>query len=155
MIIQTTIPIPGNKKKIYFEVSIRHDGNDGGIIDIGLSKRMMFSQESSGLNQHSYVYISDGTIEYGKMKQENTKKYGQEDVVGCYADLEKQIFYFTKNGLVVNEPIGYNYSDILSPPQLLYPTIVLSAEGSRVQTNFGEKRFMFNVKGKLIYFIFP
>ena len=102
MIIQTTIPIPGNKKKIYFEVSIRHDGNDGGIIDIGLSKRMMFSQESSGLNQHSYVYISDGTIEYGKMKQENTKKYGQEDVVGCYADLEKQIFYFTKNGLVVN-----------------------------------------------------
>ena len=73
-----------------------------------------------------------------------------EDFYCSYLDFEQNVFFYTKNGLIVNQPKIYHVENFVYFPDFLSPTVGLNTAGTTVQTNFGEKMFKFPLKGKLV-----
>eukprot|EP01130_Rhizamoeba_saxonica_P003814 TRINITY_DN1581_c0_g1_i2.p1 TRINITY_DN1581_c0_g1~~TRINITY_DN1581_c0_g1_i2.p1 ORF type:complete len:564 (+),score=102.85 TRINITY_DN1581_c0_g1_i2:41-1693(+) len=70
--------------------------------------------------------------------------YTTGDIIGCGVDWNTNALFFTKNG----EFIG-NTNDKIMRISKLYPIIGLHSHGEKVQVNFGEKPFVFDIVSKI------
>ena len=138
--------IPTDTKRVYFEASVKCLGKDGGFVAIGLISESSSLQDLPGYSGNCYGYHSNGNIYSNGISEYWNAEYKDGDTVGCYADLENELLYFTKNGCVVNES-KLNRRDVLPFPDVLYPAIGMSSKGAIVSTNFGEKDFVFDFEG--------
>ena len=119
-----------------------------GKVAIGFSlSRLPTNQGLPGEQYNSYGYHSDGKIFISGRHTKRISRYGAEDTVGCYLDLENDVYSYTKNGLILYQS-STNQDDIGLPPSgTFYPTIGLNTEIYALKTNFGENRFEFPLTG--------
>ena len=144
-LIQTENYIPMSNYRFYFELEIENIGDENSIVAIGLSARPPFFDSLPGLIDLSCGYYSDGSILHNGKNDlfDQGDKYGKGDIVGCYGDLKNGLFYFTKNGFVVNEPRANPTERIDIVSDKLFPTIGLKGDGTRIKSNFGKEKFIF------------
>ena len=145
-----------NDMKFYFEVLVQKLETEISRVAIGFTTpRLNNNKELPGENLNSYGYHSNGNIYHSSKVEEVNVEYGVGDIVGCYLDFEHNVFFYTKNGLIVNQSKTYEEKifDLFSIPDFLYPTVGLNTGGTTVQTNFGEEEFKFPVQGTSCNFL--
>ena len=148
-LIQTKNCIPISDYKFYFELEIEQMIEEHAIVAIGLSTRAPSVDSLPGFIDLSCGYHSDGSIFHDGKKDpfSQGEGYGEGDVIGCYGDLENGLFYFTKNGFVVNEPRANPKGKIDFVSDTLFPTVGLKGNGTRIRSNFGKETFTFDPDG--------
>ena len=151
-LIQTKNYIPISDYRFYFELEIESMADENADVAIGLSARTSSLESLPGLIDLSCGYHSDGNILHNGKKDPFSQGnyYGEGDIVGCYGDLAKGLFYFTKNGFVVNEPRTNPNGRINILSDTLYPTISLKGNGTRVKSYFGNGISSFDPNGKFM-----
>lgn len=139
--IQANRPAPCHPLFYYFEMTVK-DGGQKGMIGIGFTDKQYFKHSSQpGWKPNSYGYHGDD----GKLycAQIFGKRYGPRfttgDVVGAGINYAKDEIFFTKNGTLLPSV----HKDV---KVLLYPTIGLQSPDEKVEVNFGQQKFTFNVE---------
>ena len=155
--IRTTNPIDFRIEMYYFEMTVRQPGNEG-IIGIGLTKRNVKSRngEFPGWYDDSIGYHGDnGGIFHndGGDCEVASKPYTTGDTVGCC--LKKvmmgqemyRLCFFTLNGHKVGTAKVLEDGDF-------FPTIGLAEAGAEVDTNLGQKAFVFDLEGMESHYLY-
>ena len=147
--IRSSRPIPSTCNIYYFEMKIL-DGIENGPIAIGLATDSFNLRRMPGWDQFTIGYHGDD----GKLFYQNKKgniygpTYGKGDVVGCGVYLGNNTVFFTKNGH------SFGVATKHLPDQEWYPTIGLRGENQKVEVNFGNKQFAYDIStyyGKLCF----
>ena len=139
--VRSSNAIPPTCNVYYFEMKVIDEGENG-IIGIGLTSNGSKLNRMPGWNKNTIGYHGDnGKVYKGKR---NGSKYGPSfgvgDVVGCGLDLKRNTVFFTKNGC----SIGVAISNLPSNNSW-YPTIGLHSRNEKIEVNFGQKDFAFDV----------
>jgi hypothetical protein len=128
------------RRYYYFEITIKDCGL-GGRIGIGFTDEDFQNYRQPGWAANSYGYHGDdgaffkGTSEgfaFGP-------KFSTDDIVGAGIDHLKQEIFFTKNGKLVGDCIPNEVR------HTLYPTIGFHSEGAKVEVNFRQQKFKYNL----------
>ncbi|KFY88352.1 hypothetical protein V498_06811 [Pseudogymnoascus sp. VKM F-4517 (FW-2822)] len=135
-VIRADHAMPGNQM-YYFEAEIMEDANDK-IIGVGfceehapLNRMLGWDKGSWGYHgDNGNLYTPSGGTEYGPL-------YAKGSVVGCGVDFDKEITFFTLDG------VSLAFREIKGK---LYPAVCFDSEsgGSYVLANFGQKPFKFD-----------
>ena len=151
-------PIPSTCNLYYFEVKIVNDGKTKEI-EIGIA--------TDTLNYINIVEWNNGRrcIGYrgndGKLyewieyvgKEYDGKEYGPTfeigDVIGCGVNLQTKGVFFTKNGMIIGLTNEY-----FEDNKTWFPAVSLHAKNAKVELNFGEHVFMFDICKYLSVFKF-
>uniref|UniRef100_A0A914CN74 B30.2/SPRY domain-containing protein n=1 Tax=Acrobeloides nanus TaxID=290746 RepID=A0A914CN74_9BILA len=138
--IRAIRPIPKSSGVYYFEIRVASRGADGAI-GIGICGKSSslnsmpgWETDTIGYNGEDGMVYCDG--EYLKYKQ---KTFTTGDVVGCGVDFCKKEIFFTKNGK------NLGVADVNIPIIDIYPTIGFNSAGAIMETNFGQKSFVYDV----------
>ncbi|CAK9297832.1 unnamed protein product [Gordionus sp. m RMFG-2023] len=111
---------------------------------IGLSSQGVSMNRLPGWDKHSYGYHGDDGRSFcsSGTGQPYGPTFTTNDIIGCGLDYVKNTCFYTKNGV----DLGTAFQDV--PPNL-YPTVGLQTLGETVETNFGQKPFVFDIRDKL------
>ncbi|OUM65547.1 hypothetical protein PIROE2DRAFT_59916 [Piromyces sp. E2] len=143
MNILTLKPISNNMDLFYYEVKVGMSNPSKKCL---YSWSIGFSTSKVQLHRYpdrlySWDYYNTGSIN----KNNSLEKYGdtftQNDVIGCGIDFKNNLAFFTKNGKF----LGVAVNNFLTEDLELYPNIGLF-NYAKVETNFGAKEFVFNIK---------
>ena len=145
----------------YFEMKIVDSGgNDVNAIGITQSNPSSRSGSMPGWSYYSTdigYHGDDGKIYYKNAKSKYANQAGlyfTGDVVGClvyHTQIEDEDFIvvqFTNNGKKISYPRIIKTTDANSQFYQWYPTIGMASPGAVVDTNFGERPFLYLVQGK-------
>ena len=153
--IRTTKCIHPMAKVCYFEMTVRNAG-EGAVIGIGLSKTSIKDRNGvfPGWGNGSIGYHGDD----GKLFHDSgtplatCEPYGRGDTVGCCLKRMKiteygygktlQFCFFTLNGKRLEPTRTLDEGDF-------FPTIAIGCGGAEVETNLGQKEFVFRIIGKI------
>ena len=143
--VRSSNGIPSTCNLYYFEMKVIDEG-EYGIIGIGLTSKGSKLNRMPGWNKYTIGYHGDnGKVYKGKR---NGSKYGPSfgvgDIVGCGLDLEHNTVFFTKNGRSIGVAIS-NWPN----NKLWYPTIGLHSRNEKIEINFGQKDFVFDISSYL------
>lgn len=144
--VRTHVPVP-LKDSFYFEVSV-DDGGARGNIGVGLCGKDVRLGKMPGWEKNSWGYHGDDGmlfLESGRTGHKYGPKYTTGDVVGCGVDIVNRLVFFTKNG----EHLGKAFDVPLQSPLALYPTVGMQSMGGRLTANFGNRPFVYDVRGSL------
>ena len=148
--IRTTKCIHPMAKVCYFEMTVRNAG-EGAVIGIGLSKTSIKDRNGvfPGWGNGSIGYHGDD----GKLFRNSStplatyEPYSTGDTVGCCLrrmEIRRktlQFCFFTLNGRRLEPTWNLEGGDF-------FPTIGMGCSGAKVETNLGQKEFVFNIIGK-------
>uniref|UniRef100_A0A914DK08 Ran-binding protein 9 n=1 Tax=Acrobeloides nanus TaxID=290746 RepID=A0A914DK08_9BILA len=143
--VRANCPIPKTCGVYYFEVLIASKGLNG-YMGIGLSERNVNLNRLPGWDQISYGYHGDDGnffassgkgIEYGPT-------FTTGDVVGCGINFVTREIFFTKNG--INIGVAQRNIPIIND---LFPTVGMQTMDEMVDTNFGQKPFIYNIQADI------
>lgn len=139
--VQANCPAPVKRLVYYFEMSVRNAGAKGQVA-IGFTQEGFKLRRQPGWEANSYGYHGDdGFLYRGHGKGESFgPTFTTGDTVGGGINYASQEFFFTKNGVVVGNPL---YKDVKGP---LFPTIAVHSENEKVTVNFGKDPFVFDLK---------
>lgn len=130
------------RRYYYFEITIKDCGLDGRI-GIGFTDEDFKNYRQPGWESNSYGYHGDdGALFHdGGFRVESNfgPTFSTNDIVGAGIDHLKQNIFFTKNGKLVGHCIPNEVRNTL------YPTIGLHSRGEKVEVNFGQEKFEYNV----------
>lgn len=143
--VRSSSSIPSTCTLYYFEMKVIDEG-DKGLMEIGLTNKFSKLNRMPGWGTNSIGYHGDnGKIYNGrKIGSEYGPSFGVGDIVGCGLDLKRNIVFFTKNGRSFGVAV-YNLPNDIA----WYPTTCLNSRNEKVEINFGQKRFAFNVPSYL------
>jgi ankyrin repeat protein len=125
----------------YFEITIKDRGRHGRI-GIGFTDEDFKNCRQPGWESNSYGYHGDdGALFHdgGILVSDFGPTFGTNDIVGAGIDHLKQKIFFTKNGKLVGRCIPNEVRNTL------YPTIGLHSRGEKVEVNFGQQEFAYNL----------
>lgn len=142
--IQANRPAPSRRLLYYFEMTVKDRGQKG-YTTIGFTDEHFKNSRQPGWEVNSYGYHGDdGKLYHGQGRGE---PYGQEfttgDTVGAGINYAAQEIFFTRNGKVLS---GI-YKDVKTS---LYPTIGLHSLNEKVEVNFGQRKFVFDVETMIL-----
>ncbi|CAM6061554.1 unnamed protein product [Sphagnum tenellum] len=129
------------RRYYYFEITIKDCGRMGRI-SIGFTGEYFINYEHPGWESNSYGYHGDdGALYHEPLEADNDfgPKFSTDDIVGAGIDHLKQKIFFTKNGELVGHSIPNEVRGTL------YPTIGLHSRGEKVEVNFGQRKFKYNL----------
>jgi hypothetical protein len=130
------------RRYYYFEITIKDCGLHG-YIDIGFTDEDFKNYLEPGWESNSYGYHGDdGALFHDGGFPVDTDfgpTFGTNDIVGAGIDHLKQKIFFTKNGKLVGRCIPNEVRNTL------YPTIGLHSQGEKVEVNFGQQKFAYNL----------
>jgi serine/threonine-protein phosphatase 6 regulatory ankyrin repeat subunit B len=129
------------KRYYYFEITIKDRGLHG-YIGIGFTNEDFKNYRLPGWESNSYGYHGDdGKLFHGPLMPsiDFGPTFSTNDIVGAGIDHLKQKIFFTKNGKLVGHYIPNDVKDTL------YPTIGLHSRGEKVEVNFGQQEFAYNL----------
>ena len=146
-------PIPSTCNLYYFEVKILNDGKtkeiEIGVLDgdmAGLDFTENFGYDWDGIGYRGndgklYVSTYGEKMETIYAYREYGETFGKDDVIGCGINVKTNCFFFTKNG----DLIGLINFHKHNHKWKLFPAVRLHAKNAKVEANFGEDRFLFDV----------
>jgi len=129
------------RRYYYFEITIKDCGRRG-YIGIGFTDENFKNNREPGWEPNSYGYHGDdGYLYHGPGRHNNDfgPTFSTDDIVGAGIDHLKQEIFFTKNGELVGHSIPNEVRDTL------YPTIGLHSRGEKVEVNFGQQNFKYDL----------
>lgn len=136
---QTTHPLNKHDYLCYYEITVLDVGQSG-MIGVGYSDAQFNGNRQPGWDSSSYGYHGDDGRKYHHSSRGESfgPTFARNDVIGCgYNYLKKQIFY-TINGKFFN--VAFN--DVSKE---LYPTVGLHSPREKIEANFGQKPFKFDI----------
>ena len=138
--IQANRPAPCHRLLYYFEMTVKDRGQKG-YTTIGFTDEHFKNSRQPGWEANSYGYHGDdGNLYHGQGRGETyAQGFTTGDTVGAGINYARQEIFFTRNGKV--QPSIYK--DVKSP---LYPTIGLHSPNEKVEVNFGQRKFMYDVE---------
>lgn len=147
-LIRSNYPINKKYGLYYFEITILSVDIENTVIGIGLSvKDNDLYMKMPGWTPNTYGYHSDNGQIY--IESGSGIAYGPTfsagDTVGCGIHIFNKTIFFTKNG----RNLG-NIPKQITITEDLYPTV--SFNSGEIETNFGQKPFMFDIDS---YFSIP
>uniref|UniRef100_A0A915BD66 Ran-binding protein 9 n=2 Tax=Parascaris univalens TaxID=6257 RepID=A0A915BD66_PARUN len=140
--VRSNHPIPVTCGVFYFEVLVVSSENDC-CIGIGLCEKNVDLNRLPGWDKCSYGYHGDDGNFF--CSSGSGSPYGptfsSNDTVGCGINLVSKSIFYTKNGVNLGTAISglANVTD-------LYPMIGLQKHGEILETNFGQKLFMYDIE---------
>ncbi|KAJ8760650.1 hypothetical protein K2173_015317 [Erythroxylum novogranatense] len=140
-VVQANKPAPVKRLVYYFEIYVKNAGAKGQIA-IGFTNDTFKMRRQPGWEANSCGYHGDdGHIYRGQGKGEPFgPTFTVKDTVGAGINYASQEFFFTKNGTIV----GAISKNMKSP---LFPTVAVHSQNEEVEVNFGNKQFVFDLKG--------
>jgi len=145
--IRSNVPIPneiGFRTTYYFEITIV-SGGDSSFIGIGLSASNSNLNCLPGWKHNTYGYHGDDGRLFEFSFDGRGKSYGPRfttnDTIGCGFNTSNRSCFFTKNG----KYIGLAFKDMRKDLSL-YPTIGMNSIGEKVEVNFGNKPFVYDIE---------
>eukprot|EP00250_Pteridium_aquilinum_P024567 c29258_g1_i1 orf=64-1431(+) len=138
--IQGNRPAPVRKILYYFEIYIKDKGNRA-TISIGFTNENVKSSRQVGWEPNTCGYHGDdGFLYHGHGRGELFgPRFHTGDTVGAGINYASQEIFFTLNGKLV----GSRHKDVKIP---LYPSVGLHSPNERVDINFGQRPFVFNIE---------
>ncbi|BBN00100.1 Ran-binding protein 9/10 [Marchantia polymorpha subsp. ruderalis] len=138
--IQSNRPAPHQRLLYYFEISLKDRGQRG-VISIGFTDENFKMSRQPGWEPNSYGYHGDdGLLYHGRGRGDSFgPTFTTGDTVGAGINYAAQELFFTKNGKLV----GTHIKEGKGP---LYPTIGLHSPSEKVEVNFGQKPFIFDIE---------
>ena len=134
-------PIPSTCNLYYFEVKILNDGKTKEI-EIGIA--LGFRDYTTNVGHHGLGYRgNDGKLyklSAGNPGEEYGPTFGKDDVIGFGFNLQTKKLFFTKNGMIINLT-NLRFND----NQNLFPAVSLHSKNAKVEINFGEDLFLFDI----------
>lgn len=125
----------------YFEITIDDQGQTGRI-GVGLCDRDVNLEKMPGWESGSYAYHGDDGLLFRQTGISGTSygpKYGTGDTIGCCWNLVDNRVFFTKNG----KNLGTAFDNLSGR---LYPTVGMQSMRGRVNANFGNHPFAFDIE---------
>lgn len=138
--IQGNRHAPFRRMMYYFEISVKDRGLKG-YISIGFAEENFKKTRHPGWEQHSFGYHGDDGKLYqgqGRTDLHFGPTYTTGDTVGAGINYAAQELFFTKNGKLV----GSVFKELKTP---LFPTIGLHTPNAKVEVNFGQRPYVFDV----------
>ena len=131
--------------------------NDGKTkeIEIGITTEKLNYTKNLGYdNGIGYRGIDGKLYEWSQRYQyvdgkEYGPTFGRNDVIGCGVNLQTKDVFFTKNGMMIG--LTNEYFD---DRQTMFPAVSLHSKNAKVELNFGEHLFMFDICKYLSLFKF-
>ncbi|XP_073396003.1 ran-binding protein M homolog [Physcomitrium patens] len=142
--IQANRPAPCRRWLYYFEMTVRDRGQKGCTV-IGFTDEHFKNSRQPGWEANSYGYHGDdGKLYRGPgLAETYAPGFTVGDTVGAGINYASQEIFFTKNGKVLSGV----YKEVKTP---LYPTIGLHSPNEKVEVNFGQRKFMFDVESMIL-----
>ncbi|ORX49758.1 hypothetical protein BCR36DRAFT_404725 [Piromyces finnis] len=141
--ILTSKAISNNMDLFYYEIKVGMSNPSKKCL---YSWSIGFSTSKVQLNRYpdrlySWDYYNTGSINKNNSLEKYGETFTQNDVIGCGIDFKNNLAFFTKNGKFM----GVAVKNFLTEDLELYPNIGLF-NYAKVETNFGAKEFIFNIK---------
>ncbi len=139
-VIQGNQAAPCHRLLYYFEITVKDRGLKG-YIGIGFTDEHFRNSRQPGWEPNSYGYHGDdGKLYHGQGKGHVFgPTFTTGDTVGAGINYASQEIFFTKNGKMV----GATFKDVKTA---LYPTIGLHSPNEKVEVNFGQRQFVYDVE---------
>ncbi|MCO5580707.1 hypothetical protein L7F22_034577 [Adiantum nelumboides] len=133
-------PAPVRRILYYFEIYIKDRGNKG-TISIGFTDEHFKTSRQPGWDQNTYGYHGDDGYLYHAHGRGDPfgPTFHTGDTVGAGINYASQEIFFTVNGKLV----GSRHKDEKCP---LYPSVGLHSASERIDINFGQNPFVFNIE---------
>ena len=143
--IRADCPIPVSVGLYYFEIKVLSTGSRGEIY-IGLTTSGTDLSRAPGWDNGTYGYHGDDGNKFAAQNQGTP--YGpifkQNDVIGCFVNYESQTCFYTING----KSLGIAFKNI--PLKPLFPTVGIGSQNGKLEVNFGQNPFVYNIKLEMI-----
>ncbi|KAH6558371.1 hypothetical protein KP509_1Z067400 [Ceratopteris richardii] len=139
--IQGNRPAPVRRLLYYFEIYIKDRGNRG-TISIGFTDEHFKTTRQPGWDPNTYGYHGDDGYLYYRGNGHGEpfgSTFQTGDTVGAGINYSSQEIFFTLNGKLV----GSRHKDVKCP---LYPSVGMHSPNERVDINFGQNPFVFNIE---------
>eukprot|EP00271_Cylindrocystis_brebissonii_P004026 TRINITY_DN15383_c0_g2_i1.p1 TRINITY_DN15383_c0_g2~~TRINITY_DN15383_c0_g2_i1.p1 ORF type:complete len:454 (-),score=74.96 TRINITY_DN15383_c0_g2_i1:379-1740(-) len=138
--IQANRAVPNQRLLYYYEISVK-DRGEKGKIGIGFTDKHFKMSRQPGWENNSYGYHGDdGNLYNGCGRGESYgPTFTTNDIVGAGINFATQEMFFTKNGKF----LGTACKDVRGE---LFPTIGLHSPSERVEVNFGQRPFLFDIE---------
>lgn len=142
--IQSNRPAPCRRLIYYFEMTVKDRGQKG-YTTIGFTDEHFKNSRQPGWEVNSYGYHGDdGKLYRGPGSVDlYAQGFTVGDTVGAGINYAAQEIFFTKNGKALTGV----YKDVKTP---LYPTIGLHSLNEKVEVNFGQRKFLFDVETMIL-----
>ena len=138
--IQANRPALCGELLYYFEMTIKDCGSTGAIA-LGFTDENFENSRVPGWDPNTYGYHGDNGEFYDNsgVGKPYASKYTTGDIVGAGINFASEEIFFTKNGkLLPSVP--------MTGKTLLYATIGLLSCNGEVKVNFGQRKFVFDLK---------
>ncbi|KAI1706434.1 SPRY domain-containing protein [Ditylenchus destructor] len=150
--VRTEIRIPAKLLAYYYEVTIVNPGK-AKFIAIGFGRNRKDMEGLPGCQESDRgFHFNDGRFydgDYTKGEQyHNGSPVEDGAVYGCGVDFRTNLMFFTKNGVIIafEPPIVGSSRKMSYGLGHLYPIVGLCGPNTQLDTNFGEKAFLFDFK---------
>lgn len=121
-----------NKGKYYYEAKV----TDEGLCRVGWST--LAATLDLGTDKQGYGFGGTGKKSFGKQFDDYGEKFGINDVIGCYLDLDNGLIKFSKNGNDLGE--AFKISQSLRRSAFFAAVVLKNAE---MEFNFGDSPFRY------------
>ena len=143
--VRADSPIPISIGLYYFEIKVLSTGSKGEIY-IGLTTSGTNLSRAPGWDRNTYGYHGDdgktfANQDYG---QHHGPTFRQNDVIGCCVNFENQTCFYTING----KSLGIAFKKI--PLKPLFPTVGIGSQNGKLEVNFGQSPFVYNIKLEIV-----
>ena len=143
--VRANCPIPISIELYYFEIKVLSTGSKGHIY-IGLTTSGTDLSRAPGWDRGTYGYHGDDGKKFAA--QSLGTPYGpifrQNDVIGCCVNFGNQSCFYTING----KSLGIAFKNI--PLNPLFPTVGVGSKNEKVEVNFGQSPFVYDIKLEMI-----
>ena len=133
-------PLPTFCRLFYYEVKILHDGKTKEI-EIGITEKEDYE---SNVGYDGIGYRGCNGMLYESFVRNGTSfgpTFAKADVIGCGVNLTTDQVFFTKNGEIIGLTNDYFNPECSS----CFPAVSLKAKNAKVEINFGELPFIFEI----------
>lgn len=144
--IQANYPCPTACTIYYFELTVKDQG-DKGLMAIGFTESGFKLGRHPGWEMNSFgFHAEDGRVCHGAIEGiPYGPRFGTHDIVGAGIDYAAQEIFFTKNGASLGAAVkGVRMENFANGE--LYPTIGLHSPREKVEINFGQRPFLYDVE---------
>ncbi|CAD5206942.1 unnamed protein product [Bursaphelenchus okinawaensis] len=142
--VRANAPIPRLCGIFYFEIRVTNMSNSA-CFGIGIGDRSTSLNKIPGFESGSYGYHADrGRLVNGLNKIDTSEPYKVDDVVGCGINFINRTIFFTRNG----HKLPDEFCDVCTTKPY-FPIVGMQCPGEVVDTNFGQKPFLFNIENEV------